>query len=398
MNYHIWRKRSVMSKLLFPIVVLLALFTGCSKETPTETDSAAPTVAVTFPANLTELPSDSVYVITVTAADNKGVASVDFYVNSVKIGSDATAPYECTWNSAGVLGGCSIEAKATDAAGNVGTSASIGIYLYSKLLTKSPKRGLSFDLALPGDMAALANGVSWWYNWAKTPNSAVQSNYYTRYKMDFVPMLWGGSTSAADMAAVKTFILAHAEVKYLLVMNEPNLTDQANRTPAQAAADWLKYEQVASDLAAQGRIVYLVGPAMNWGTMTGYADPVVWLDKFYEEFANANSGRLPKIDYLAFHWYDYGLASQLDRLKKYGKQIWITEMANWNAQINSYAKQKVQMAEMVNICETRTDVFRYAWFYGRGSQPDSKYTYVLAPTEGQLTELGAYYVNLPFTK
>jgi len=214
--------------------------------------------------------------------------------------------------------------------------------------------------------------------------------------MEFIPMLWGGNTSAGDITKVEQFILAHSEIKYLLVMNEPNLTNQANRTPQQAAADWLKYEQVISDLAAQGRTVYLVGPAMNWGTMTNYSDPVTWLDAFYNAYKNANAGRIPKIDYLAFHWYDYGLSSQLERLKKYGKQIWITEMANWNSQINSYAKQKEQMKQMVEICESRDDVFRYAWFYGRGTLPDTRYTYLLSAEIGKLTELGEYYLSLPY--
>jgi hypothetical protein len=137
---------------------------------------------------------------------------------------------------------------------------------------------------------------------------------------------------------------------------------------------------------------------MNWGTMTNYSDPVVWLDDFYLAYKNANGGRVPKIDYLAFHWYDYGLAAQLDRLQKYGKKIWITEMANWNPQINSYQKQAAQMVEMVNICETRSDVFRYAWFIGRGSLPDSKYTYLFNPNPGQLNDLGKLYLSLPFSK
>ncbi len=385
-------------RLLLTVFVSLALITGCAKDSPTDADTQAPTVSVTFPVSMAELSSDRTYTLTAIASDDKGVAVVEFYVNGVKLGSDTATPYEYAWNTTGVLGGCSIEARATDAAGNVGTSASVPIYVYSALLTKSPKRGISFDLASSTDMEALANGVSWWYNWGKTPNSSVPANYYTRYAMEYVPMLWGGNTSSSDMTVVKTFILAHAEVKYLLVMNEPNLTDQAKRTPVEAAADWLKYEQVVADLAAQGRAVSLVGPAMNWGTMSGYADPVVWLDAFYAEYQKANNQRLPRIDYLAFHWYDYGLAAQLDRLKKYGKKVWITEMANWNAQINSYAKQKVQMAEMVNICETRSDVFRYAWFYGRGGQPDSRFTYLLAPADGQLTELGQYYIGLPFAK
>lgn len=263
-------------------------------------------------------------------------------------------------------------------------------------ITKSPKRGLAYDLKNAADLDTLKSGVSWWYNWYHS--STAPTNYYSTYQMEFIPMLWGGNTSTNDMAIVKNFILAHPEIKYLLVMNEPNLVDQANRTPVQAAADWIKYEQVIADLAAQQRAIELVGPAMNWGTMTNYSDPVVWLDDFYAAYKSANGGRPPKIDYLAFHWYDYGLAAQLDRLQKYGKKIWITEMANWNPQINSYQKQASQMVEMVNICETRSDVFRYAWFIGRGSLPDNKYTYLFDPNPGQLNDLGKLYLSLPYTK
>jgi len=153
---------------------------------------------------------------------------------------------------------------------------------------------------------------------------------------------------------------------------------------------------VIKDLADLGRTVQLVGPAITWGTMTGYADPVAWLDAFYAAYKAANGDREPRIDYLAFHWYDYGLSGQLDRLKKYNKKIWVTEMANWNAQITSYAKQKQQMTEMVTICENREDVFRYAWFYGRGDFPDRHFTYLFTAIDGELSELGKLYIELPF--
>lgn len=242
-------------------------------------------------------------------------------------------------------------------------------------------------------MDALADGVSWWYNWHYT--TSAPSGYVDDYQMEFIPMLWGRNGSA-DFTATKSFILAHPEVDYLLVMNEPNLTDQANRTPEQAAADWLLYEQLISELASDGRTVKLVGPAITWGTMPDYSDPVDWLDAFYSAYRNANGNRDPQIDYLAFHWYDYGLESQLDRLSKYGKQIWITEMANWNPQIDSYAKQISQMTQMVSLCESRSDVFRYAWFIGRGSSPDNHFTYLFTATPGEFTDLGLVYVNLPY--
>ncbi|MBT3229752.1 MAG: hypothetical protein HOD43_11135 [Candidatus Marinimicrobia bacterium] len=262
-------------------------------------------------------------------------------------------------------------------------------------IEKSSKRGLAFNLSDTSDFNALKSGVSWWYNWYYEPSAS--EGYYAEYEMEFIPMLWGGNPSQNSMNQMKGFILEHPEIEYLLVMNEPNLTDQANRTPQQAANDWLIYEQVQADLAEYDRSIYLVGPAMNWGTMTNYSDPVVWLDAFYDAFWLLAS-REPQIDYLAFHWYDYGLEFQLDRLQKYGKQIWITELANWNAQVDSYQKQIQQMGDMVAICEEREDVFRYAWFIGRGQYPDNHYTYLFNPEPGQLNELGEFYINLPYAE
>jgi hypothetical protein len=73
-------------------------------------------------------------------------------------------------------------------------------------------------------------------------------------------------------------------------------------------------------------------------------------------------------------------------------------MANWNAQINSYVKQADQMQEMVSICENRDDVFRYAWFIGRGSYPDNRYTYLFNPSSGELNDLGKLYISLPYSE
>ena len=114
------------------------------------------------------------------------------------------------------------------------------------IIEKSSKRGLAFNLTHPDDFESLKEGVAWWYNWHW--NTAAPENYYQDYQMEFIPMLWGGNTSDSDIENVKFFIINHPEVKYLLVMNEPNLTDQANRTPSQAAIDWLYYEQAISDL------------------------------------------------------------------------------------------------------------------------------------------------------
>ncbi|MFL6681609.1 MAG: glycosyl hydrolase, partial [Burkholderiaceae bacterium] len=172
-------------------------------------------------------------------------------------------------------------------------------------VAKSAKRGVAYDLATSADLQALSAGVSWWYDWGARPNAALPANAAAQAGMDFVPMLWNASY---DATSVENFIKAN-NIRYLLVLNEPNLVDQADMTPAQAAAAWPGYEAVAAATGAK-----IVGPAVTWGTMPGYSDPVVWLDAFIAAYQAANGGRSPRIDYLAFHWYDYGLAGQLDRL------------------------------------------------------------------------------------
>ena len=265
--------------------------------------------------------------------------------------------------------------------------------------TKSPKRGIAYNLPNAQDIAALSPGVSWWYNWATTPNSGVPANYFTTYNMTYYPMLWNDSF---NKAAVESFIQAHPEIKYLLVLNEPNVSGQATCggastycQPAAAAALWPQYEQIAIDTGT-----LIVGPQITFGTDPNYGNPETWMDAFYSAYEANNNGRRPRIDYLGFHWYDYGLDTQLTNLAKYNKPFWVTEFANWHsqndgAQIDTLAKQEAQMTSMVSTLETRGDVFRYSWFTGRVS-PDPHFDSLLAGT-GVLTALGQEYLTLPIT-
>ena len=263
---------------------------------------------------------------------------------------------------------------------------------------KSSKRGIAYDVPNASDLSALSPGVSWWYNWGTSPNSGVPGNYTSTYAMDYYPMLWDSNFNKAN---VEAFILQHPEIKYLLVLNEPNVSGQAKCgapgsaycSPAAAAALWPQYEAVAKDTG-----VMIVGPQITWGTDPNYGNPVTWMDAFYSAYESANGGRQPRIDYLGYHWYDYGLDSQLTTMAKYGKPFWVTEFANWHSgtngsQIDTLAKQESQMTSMVGTLETRGDVFRYAWFTGRVS-PDPHFDSLLAGT-GALTALGKEYVSLP---
>jgi len=89
-------------------------------------DNTAPTAALTSPAT-----GDTV-VGTVTlaadASDDVGVTRVSFFVNGAFLATDTTAPYSVAWDSSqGGNGASSIVAKAYDAGGNVGSSASVSV-------------------------------------------------------------------------------------------------------------------------------------------------------------------------------------------------------------------------------------------------------------------------------
>ena len=264
------------------------------------------------------------------------------------------------------------------------------------IFPKSSKRGLAYNLIQSQDFEAIRSGVSWWYNWYFRTDAT--DDFETDHEMEFIPMLWGYNQES-DYVVLEEWLLAHPNTDTVLVMNEPNLVDQANMTPLAAVAYWKRYEQFQADmLASHGRYIRLVGPAMTWGTMPNYSDPVVWLDAFYAEF-QAAEGRDPIIDALAFHWYDYGLDDQLTRLEKYGKPFWVTEMANWHVEagwvIDSPEKQRDTMIDMVAVCEGREDVERYAWFIGRWD-PDPHYTSIFGTNPGELTIVGQEYLLQPY--
>jgi hypothetical protein len=95
---------------------------------PTPSDTLAPTVSITSPADSETVSAKSSVTIIAVATDNVAVERVEFYVNGSLKCTDSVAPYSCNWS---VPGGrnksYSIEAKAHDAAGNVGPSPAVKV-------------------------------------------------------------------------------------------------------------------------------------------------------------------------------------------------------------------------------------------------------------------------------
>jgi hypothetical protein len=250
---------------------------------------------------------------------------------------------------------------------------------------RSVKRGVSYNFQIADDANMLGTGVSWFYNWGTTVNNDV--NLLTsENKIDYFPMAWNGSFNASQIRSYKAI---HPDCKYILAYNEPNLTDQANMTPQQAAAQWPALRSLATELGMK-----LISPAMNYGTLAGYSDPVKWLDEFFTLVP------LSDVDGIAVHCYMSNAGAlywYLNKFKKYNKPIWLTEFCAWENSIKSATDQMKYMSDALNYLECDKDVVRYAWFIPRANGSVDSYPYMQLLTKTnpyELTALGKVYVNM----
>ena len=257
---------------------------------------------------------------------------------------------------------------------------------YTLTQKKSAKRGMGFNNPFQeSDGAQLGPGVSWAYNWSnRTPSDELYASLNGN-GINFVPMLWNGNWSADNIKAIKS---QNPDLQYILAFNEPNLTDQANMTPAQAAALWGDVVAIARETGLK-----IISPALNYGTLAGYNDPVKWMDEFLAQPGVS----LDQMDGIALHCYmpsASSVSSFLDKFQKYGKPLWLTEFCNGNSNNISEETQLGYMCETLNMLEGRDDVAAYAWFMMRGgfnSQWHNNLVGSASPFE--LTTLGKVFVN-----
>jgi len=107
-----------------------------------------------------------------SASDNVGVDRVDFYVNSLVVGSASRAPYQVSWDSrSSTNGGIALSARAYDAAGNRQSSASVPVTVSNAatpaptLTSLSPNNteagGASFTMTVNGTNFLNGSTVRW---------------------------------------------------------------------------------------------------------------------------------------------------------------------------------------------------------------------------------------------
>ena len=100
--------------------------TQTSSLTGTGKDVTAPTTQITAPANNATV--SGTVTVTATATDNVGVASIQIYIDGSLKSSGTSSPLNYSWNTTTATNGThTIYSKASDAAGNVGTSSTVTV-------------------------------------------------------------------------------------------------------------------------------------------------------------------------------------------------------------------------------------------------------------------------------
>ena len=130
-----------------------------------------------------------------------------------------------------------------------------------------------------------------------------------------MPLIWGAANVNAG-----TLSQVRGEGPYLLGFNEPDMSGQANMTPAQALSLW-------PQLMATG--LKLGSPAVA----SGGATPGGWLD----QFMSGAKARGYRVNFITLHWYggDFATGPAVSQLEsypqavhaRYHKPIWLTEFA-----------------------------------------------------------------------
>jgi hypothetical protein len=91
-------------------------------------DTVPPTVAITSPANNSQVSRAKATVITALASDVSGITKVEFYVNSSLKCTGTTAPYSCSWSVPGQKGATyALTARASDTANNKAASSVVTV-------------------------------------------------------------------------------------------------------------------------------------------------------------------------------------------------------------------------------------------------------------------------------
>jgi len=240
----------------------------------------------------------------------------------------------------------------------------------------------------------LALDVSWNYSWGPelAPNQPRD--------IEFVPMIWGGSSEARVGSALRQDVLPHVRtrrMKRLLGFNEPDGEKQANMPYMKAIELWPELMKMGVPLCSPA---CANAEGMNDESVQGVKG--TWMRDFMREADK----RGYRVDYIGVHWYGGTSAKYFkDKMRriyeKYGRRpILLTEFApaDWRAKSPEKNRHKPErvlafMKEALPWLEEQEWIAGYAWFSFNIDSPAGTSS-ALFDNDGKLTACGRYYKSV----
>jgi hypothetical protein len=258
-------------------------------------------------------------------------------------------------------------------------------------------------------------GITWWYDWgwgigATGGNS--NSLVYTP-GVEYVPMVWKSlpGEGSVEWNNFKKFA-QNRPGSWWLIFNEPNISDQANLTPQDAAA---LYKQIRNTIKSWDPTAKLiVGGVSIMGNLGEGRD---WFEKFFRDYFDlGEDDPIPPTEVIREHfdgWHFHAYADTwllgppysrsswiakvegiIDWVKENnGGEIWVTE---WGVLWEGLDISSV-MSETLSYLENNNDITRYAWFATHSCLvPNNlcfKGSLLLDPLKTDLTAAGQIYKN-----
>jgi hypothetical protein len=243
----------------------------------------------------------------------------------------------------------------------------------------NPKKGVGMTSPPCSDISMLA--ASWYLNGHVRPDPTCPT-----LDKRFVPIIG----NAAAMSALSEAIANAQASGWLMGFNEPDLSWQANITPAEAAELWHQIE-------AQAEGIKLVSPAPSQHNPD-------WLWDMVDEY-RARYGQSPRFDAIAWHIYHKDPTAMknflIDRHNEaiaegYNVPIWLTEYAGSCGESDT-GNHEI-MTEVAPWFDSTSWISRYAWFANRIyvseiTPPAWQSCSLFNVTTGALNPLGAIYAG-----
>ncbi|NDV61915.1 hypothetical protein G0Q06_05585 [Puniceicoccales bacterium CK1056] len=256
---------------------------------------------------------------------------------------------------------------------------------------RSQKRGVSANNLTSEQVALLAEGVSWVYNWGPD-----EGNIEVNGQMEFLPMIWSDRQYELDI--VESRLAGGERPSAVLLLNEPNLLGQAFLTP-EISADWITHvHETLSEFE-----VPLIGPQMSLGSSADRSitawDPIQQTEVTYTTmlmFLDAYDYYMGDLSLEGISIHPYGNIGELKYFvdviyERYGQPVWVTEFAFWDAP--DAEAEYAYMIQALEFLERSPKVAGYAWF--KADLGSRNKLSLLESGEAQLTRLGELYVNFP---